>query len=145
MVHYEPHDGPPHLDRSFLPSFRAGAPVAQTVKRWSADLVVPGSRLAGGGNLSNRKRGSVTHSLLSSQPHHADMEKGVKSQIVYPSIIFALLYFKNSQNDIALAWVSWKKHFFNFADVNFVICFLLFFFHCCFLSLVLILYLHFKG
>ena len=39
------------------------APVAQWIKRWPTDLAVPGSSPAWGGNLSNRKRGSMEHIL----------------------------------------------------------------------------------
>ena len=40
-----------------------GAPVAQWVKRWSTELAVPGSSPAWDGELFNRKRGSIAHSL----------------------------------------------------------------------------------
>ena len=40
-----------------------GVPVALWVKLWSADLEVPGSSLAGGGDLFNPKRGSIEHAL----------------------------------------------------------------------------------
>ena len=38
-----------------------GAPVAQWVKHWPTDLVVPGSSPALTGNLSNHKQGSIAH------------------------------------------------------------------------------------
>ena len=37
--------------------------VARWVKRWPADQVVPGSTPTGSGNLFNRKRGSIAHSV----------------------------------------------------------------------------------
>ena len=45
------------------------APVAQYVKRWPANLEVPGLRAAEGGNPSVRKRGSIVH-MLSFSPIH---------------------------------------------------------------------------
>ena len=50
-----------------------GAPVAQQVKHWPANLAVPGSRPAEGGNLSNRGQRSIPHSLSLSPSHRPDM------------------------------------------------------------------------
>ena len=41
---------------------KVGTPVAQKVKRWPADLAVPGETVRGG-NLPNRKRGSTAYSI----------------------------------------------------------------------------------
>ena len=43
------------------------------VKRWPTDLAVPGSSPAGGGNLSNCKRGSIAHSLSLSLINRPDV------------------------------------------------------------------------
>ena len=43
--------------------YASEAPVAQWLNRWPADLVVPGSSHAWGGDLFNRKRGSIAHSF----------------------------------------------------------------------------------
>ena len=51
----------------------SGAPRAQQVKRWPADLVVPGPRIAVSQNLSNRKRRSSAHSFLLSLTHRPDI------------------------------------------------------------------------
>ena len=48
-------------------------PVAQQVKQWPADLVVPGLRPTQGGNLFNCKWGFIAHSLSLSPTHHPDM------------------------------------------------------------------------
>ena len=49
-----------------------GAPVAQWVKPWPTDLVVPSlTRLEA--NLLNCKRGSIAHSLPLSSTHRPDM------------------------------------------------------------------------
>ena len=53
-----------------ITSLKNRAPVAQKVKRWPADLAVPGSRLAGGEHLPNRKRGFIAFSIT---PHRLDM------------------------------------------------------------------------
>ena len=49
------------------------SPVAQWFKRWPTDLEVTGSSPARCGNLSNRKRGSIAHSLSLSPNHRPDM------------------------------------------------------------------------
>ena len=51
----------------------ARSPVTQWVKRWPTDLVVPGSIPALGGDLFNRKRDSIAHSLSLSSVHRPDM------------------------------------------------------------------------
>ena len=50
-----------------------GAPVAQWVKRWPADLAVPRSIPALGENLPSCKRSSVAHSLSLLSYHRPDI------------------------------------------------------------------------
>ena len=52
-----------------------GASVAQRVKRWPADLSVPGLSPASGLDFFNRKRDSVAHGLSLSLTHRPDMTK----------------------------------------------------------------------
>ena len=52
---------------------RCGAPVAQLVKHWPTNLVVPGLSTAWGGNLSNLKQGSIAHSISLSPKQCHDM------------------------------------------------------------------------
>ena len=52
---------------------RAPVHVAQWVKRWPTDLAVMSSLPARGEIFSNRKRGSIAHSLSLSTCHPPDM------------------------------------------------------------------------
>ena len=68
--------------------YASEAPVAQWVNRWPADLAVLGSSPAWGGDLFNRKRVSIAHSLplyFTDRPHDLKtVEKDVKSQVIHP-------------------------------------------------------------
>ena len=57
----------------YLSRYFVGAPVAQQVRRWPADLENPGSRRAGGGNLFSRKRDSIVHNLSILPTYRPDM------------------------------------------------------------------------
>ena len=50
-----------------------GAPVAQKVKRLTADLVAAGSRPARGANFFNSERGSIAQNVSLSPTHLPDM------------------------------------------------------------------------
>ena len=70
-----------------------GAPVAQWVKRWPADLAVPGSSPAWGEDLSGRKRGSTASSP------QAEFEPGIRRRITGPSSqLISGLYFSFGLN-----------------------------------------------
>ena len=58
---------------------KRGAPVAQWVKRWPADLAVPSSSPACGEDFSRRKRGATTSSP------RAEFEPGIRRRITGPS------------------------------------------------------------
>ena len=53
--------------------YKLRSPIAQWVKRWSADLAAPGSILARDGNLFSRKRDSNAYSPLISPSRRPDM------------------------------------------------------------------------
>ena len=55
--------------------------MAQWAVRWSANLAVPGSVFAGGGNLFKLKRGSIAHGLLLPPSHRPDMTEIVEKDI----------------------------------------------------------------
>ena len=69
----------------------AGSPVAQQVKRWTADVA---SRIpAGGGNLFCRKRGSNAHILSLSPFQRADMTELIENKTQKcKSSIYASIY-----------------------------------------------------
>ena len=54
------------------PSLVTGGPVGQWVKRWPAVLVFPSS-IPVGGNLFDRKQGSIAHNLSLSPSYRPDM------------------------------------------------------------------------
>ena len=57
----------------FCTEFYCGAPVSQLAKRRPTDLAVSGLSLVRGGNLSERKRSFIAHSLSLSTSHRFDM------------------------------------------------------------------------
>ena len=83
-----------------------GAPVAQWVKRWPADLVVPGSSPAYDEDLSSRKRGSTASSP------QAEFEPGIRRRITGPSsqaYIWALLLFRVKLKTASLWWTLYSS------------------------------------
>ena len=70
------NNGGPDQTVMFAPTYVSQyirALVGQRVKRWPSDIAVSVSSTARGGDLFNRKRGSIAHSLSLSPAHHPDM------------------------------------------------------------------------
>ena len=57
----------------YAAAIRWKAPTEKWVKRWPADLAVPGSVSAGGGNTFHRRRSASVYSLSLSSSHRPDM------------------------------------------------------------------------
>ena len=61
--------------------------VTQSVKRWSADLAVPGSISASGGVLFNHERCSIAHSLSLSHAHLPVMTEILLNRALHQFIV----------------------------------------------------------